>query len=92
MPLKIENKTYSITFAVANLMQTIKLLELHKIEEVAFGDSSWNLSPKKHKPKPNKKILQNTIFFSITSFGITQPMTISHQQKYPNYGFTFKLL
>jgi hypothetical protein len=55
MPLEIENKTYSITFAATNIMQTIELLELHKIQEVAFGDSSWNPSPKKHKAKPNKK-------------------------------------
>ncbi len=61
MPLKIENKTYSITFAVANLMQTIKLLELHKIQEVAFGDSNWNLSPKEHKPKPNTKIMPKNL-------------------------------
>ncbi len=61
MPLEIENKTYSITFVATNLMQTIKLLELHKIEEVAFGDSSWNLSPKKHKTKPNKKIMQKNL-------------------------------
>jgi hypothetical protein len=59
MPLEIENKTYSITFAATNLMQTIKLLELHKIQEVTFGDSSWNPSPRKHKAKPNKKFVQN---------------------------------
>lgn len=83
MPLEIENKTYSVTFVATNLMQTIKLLELHKIQEVAFGDSSWTLSPKKHKAKPNKKILQNTKKITITSFGITQPRIISHQQKIP---------
>jgi hypothetical protein len=36
-------------------MQTIKLLELHKIQEVAFGDSSWNPSPRKHKAQTQQK-------------------------------------
>ncbi len=61
MPLKIENETYSITFVATNLMQTIKLLDLHKIQEVAFGDSSWNPRPRKHKTKPNKKIMQKNL-------------------------------